>query len=156
MTGLPFWAPLALLGFAPWMIVVQKSINLLYQYWIHTEKIVKLPRWFEFVFNTPSHHRVHHGSDEKYLDRNHAGILIVWDRMFGTFQEEEERPAYGLTKNIGTFNPLRVASHELVAIVRDARSAPDRATLFGYVFRGPGWKPAGAASGDGAAVAEPA
>lgn len=156
MTGLPFWAPLPLLGFAPWMIVTQKAINLLYQYWIHTEKTDRLPACFEKVFNTPSHHRLHHGSDAKYLDRNHAGILIVWDRLFGTFQPEEERPCYGLTKNIETFNPLRVPTHELVAIARDAWNAPDWRQRFGYVFRGPGWKPAGRGGSRAEGLPEPA
>ncbi len=92
MTALPFWAPLALLGFAPWMILLQLSISLIYQFWIHTERVDRLPAPVEFVFNTPSHHRVHHGANEVYLDRNYGGILIVWDRIFGTFQGETERP----------------------------------------------------------------
>ena len=105
MTALPFWAPLALLGFPPWMILTQQAISLIYQFWIHTERIGKLPAPLECVFNTPSHHRVHHGSNEVYLDRNYGGILIVWDRLFGTFQGETERVRYGLTKNIRTFKP---------------------------------------------------
>ena len=105
MTALPFWAPLALLGFAPWMILTQLAISLIYQFWIHTERVKKLPAPFEFFFNTPSHHRVHHGANEVYLDRNYGGILIIWDRIFGTFQGETERPVYGLTQNIRTFRP---------------------------------------------------
>ena len=114
MTALPFWAPLALLGFAPWMILTQQAISLIYQFWIHTERIGRLPAPVEFFFNTPSHHRVHHGANEVYLDRNYGGILIVWDRIFGTFQGETERPRYGLTQNIRTFRPTRVAFHEFV------------------------------------------
>jgi sterol desaturase/sphingolipid hydroxylase (fatty acid hydroxylase superfamily) len=93
MTALPFWAPLALVGFAPWMILLQQSISLIYQFWIHTERVKKLPAPVEFVFNTPSHHRVHHGANEVYLDRNYGGILIVWDRLFGSFQgRDRARP----------------------------------------------------------------
>ena len=108
MTALPFWAGLALLGFAPWMILTQQAISLIYQFWIHTERIRRLPAPVEFVFNTPSHHRVHHGANEIYLDRNYGGILIIWDRLFGTFQGETERVRYGLTKNIRSFKPTRV------------------------------------------------
>ncbi|XXF78708.1 sterol desaturase family protein [Myxococcaceae bacterium GXIMD 01537] len=140
MTGLAFWAPLALLGFHPTMIAVQMSISLLYQYWIHTEAIGRMGP-LEWVLNTPSHHRVHHASDEKYLDKNYAGILIIWDRLFGTFQPEEERPTYGLTKNLQTFNPLRIAFHEYAAIWRDVRKPNPWKVRLGYAFRGPAWKP---------------
>ena len=116
--------------------------NLVYQFWIHTERIGKLPRAFEFVFNTPSHHRVHHASQGGYLDRNFGGILIVWDRLFGSFVPETERPVYGLTKNIDTYNPLRVATHEYAAIARDLRAAGSWRERAGRVFRGPGWQPA--------------
>ena len=136
-----FWAPLALLGFEPWMILLAISWNLLYQFWIHTEKIRLMPRWFELIFNTPSHHRVHHGANEQYLDKNYAGILIIWDRMFGTFEPEGERVRYGLTKNIETFNPVRVAYHEFVAIWRDVRAAKSWRERAGYMFRPPGWTP---------------
>ena len=127
MGGIVFWAWMPLVGFAPWMIFLAMSWNLLYQFWIHTERITKLPRWFEFVFNTPSHHRVHHGSQEQYLDRNYAGILILWDRLLGTFEPERERVCYGLTTNIKTFNPVRVAFHEYVAIWKDMRRTPQAA-----------------------------
>jgi sterol desaturase/sphingolipid hydroxylase (fatty acid hydroxylase superfamily) len=147
MTALPFWAPLALLGFAPWMILTQQAISLIYQFWIHTERVKKMPRWFEFFFNTPSHHRVHHGANEVYLDRNYGGILIVWDRIFGTFQGETERPRYGLTQNISTFRPTRVAFHEFVDLARDVRGARSWRERFGYVFRGPGWSPDGSGGG---------
>ena len=99
----------------------------------------------EFVFNTPSHHRVHHGSNAKYIDRNHGSILIVWDRLFGTFQREDEPVVYGLTKNIETYNPFKVATHELFAIARDVRTASSWRDRAGYVFRGPGWSPTPAA-----------
>jgi sterol desaturase/sphingolipid hydroxylase (fatty acid hydroxylase superfamily) len=116
-------------------------VNLLYQFWIHTEAIGKLWGWFELVFNTPSHHRVHHGSQSQYLDRNYGGVLIVWDRLFRTFEPEGERVKYGLTKNITTHNPLKVATHELVAIAHDVRSARSWRDRAGYVLRGPGWSP---------------
>jgi sterol desaturase/sphingolipid hydroxylase (fatty acid hydroxylase superfamily) len=140
MTGLPFWAPLALLGFHPAMIVTMQSISLLYQYWIHTESIRRLGP-LEWVLNTPSHHRVHHAANPQYLDKNYGGILIIWDRLFGTFQAEEERPVYGLTKNIGTFNPVRIAFHEFAAIVKDLRRPEPLRLRLGRAFRNPAWKP---------------
>jgi sterol desaturase/sphingolipid hydroxylase (fatty acid hydroxylase superfamily) len=141
MTYLPFWIPLALIGIPPWMIILEQSVSLVYQFGIHTERIGRLPRPLELVLNTPSHHRVHHGANEAYLDRNYGGILIVWDRLFGTFQGETERVRYGLTKNIGTHHPVRVAFHEYVAIGRDLRTAGDWRQRLGYLFRGPGWSP---------------
>jgi sterol desaturase/sphingolipid hydroxylase (fatty acid hydroxylase superfamily) len=120
--GLPFWAPLALLGFRPEMILTAKSISLLYQYWIHTEAIDKLGP-LEWVMNTPSHHRVHHGSNPEYLDKNYAGIFIIWDRLFGTFEPERAPVAYGLTKNIDTYNPFRIQLGELAQIGRELLAA---------------------------------
>ncbi|GCD77406.1 hypothetical protein JCM31826_08880 [Thermaurantimonas aggregans] len=137
--GFLFWAWLPLVGFHPLMVMTMQSINLLYQFWIHTEAIDRLPRWFEWIFNTPSHHRVHHSSEPRYLDRNHAGIFIIWDRLFGTFVPEDHRPTYGLTKNIDTYNPFRIAFHEWGDIVRDVRSAPNLRAAFLYLFGPPGW-----------------
>lgn len=134
-----FWIWLPLIGFHPVMVVAMQSISLIYQFWIHTETIGKLPRPIEFIFNTPSHHRVHHGSDAKYLDRNHAGILIIWDRIFGTFQEEEERPTYGLTTNLNTYNPFRIAFHEWADLWRDFRQPLPLKDRLGYLFGPPGW-----------------
>ena len=142
MTGLPFWLPLALLGLPPWMIFLQQSISLIYQFFLHTERVDRLPRPIEWLFNTPSHHRVHHGSNLSYLDRNYAGVLIVWDRMFGTFEPEGERVVYGLTKNIETYNPVRVAFGEYAAIWQDVRAAKGWRQRLGYVLRRPGWSPA--------------
>jgi sterol desaturase/sphingolipid hydroxylase (fatty acid hydroxylase superfamily) len=141
MTGLPFWLPLALLGLPPWMIFLQQSISLIYQFFLHTERVDRLPRPIEWVFNTPSHHRVHHGSNFSYLDRNYGGILIGWDRLFGTFAPEGERVVYGLTKNIGTYNPVRVAFGEYAAIWRDVRAAHGWRQRLGYVLHRPGWSP---------------
>lgn len=139
-TSLLFFPPLALLGVAPWMIMVSGGINLIYQYWIHTELIGRLPRWFEAVFNTPSHHRVHHGANPEYLDKNYAGVLILWDRLFRTFTPETAPVVYGLTTNIHTFNPFRIAFHEYVAIARDVRAARDWRHRLNLVVRGPGWR----------------
>lgn len=135
------WAPLPLLGVPPWMVFTSFSISLVYQFWIHTERIGKLPRIIEFVFNTPSHHRVHHGMDPQYLDRNYGGILIIWDRLFGTFQPELFRPHYGLTKPVDTFNIWKLETFEYVAIARDVRAASRWRDRFGYVFGPPGWTP---------------
>lgn len=135
-------APLILLGFSPGMVIFVGGINLVYQFWIHTEAITRLPRWFEAVMNTPSHHRVHHGRNARYLDANYAGVFIVWDKMFGTFVPEldEERPDYGLVHNIATFNPLRVAFHEWVAMLRDAvRPGLTLRQRLGYLLAPPGW-----------------
>ncbi len=141
-TSLPFWLPLALLGFEPWMILLAQSWNLLYQFFIHTERVDKLWRPLEAVLNTPSHHRVHHGSNQQYLDRNYGGILILWDRLFGTFEPEGERVVYGLTKNLGTNRLTTVAFHEFAAIWSDVRRAVSWRARFGYVFKHPGWSPA--------------
>jgi len=142
-TGFIFWVPLPLLGFPIEMILIQKSISLLYQYWLHTELIGKLG-WFETVFNTPSHHRVHHGRNPIYLDRNHAGIFIIWDKMFGTFEPEAAAVDYGLTKNIHTYNPVRIAFHEWYAMLRDAWSAKTWRGRLGYLLMPPGWTEDGA------------
>ena len=141
MTALPFWAPLALLGFAPWMILMQLAISLTYQFWIHTERIKSLSAPVEFFFNTPSHHRVHHGANEVYLDRNYGGILIIWDRLFGSFEPEGEQVRYGLTTNIETFRPLKVAFGEYAALWHDLRAVRSWRTRFALLFHGPGWRP---------------
>ncbi|UKJ09153.1 sterol desaturase family protein [Solitalea lacus] len=134
-----FWMWMPLVGFTPTMIATMMSISLLYQFWIHTEMIKQMPRLIEFIFNTPAHHRVHHASDVKYLDRNHAGILIIWDRMFGTFIKEDVHPTYGLTKNIETYNPFRIAFDEWGTVFKDVWNAPTWKAKFGYLFGPPGW-----------------
>ena len=123
LTVWPFYLPLIACGVHPAALAFCSSANLVYQFWVHTERVGRLPRPFEYVLNTPSHHRVHHASQGGYLDRNFGGILIVWDRLFGSFTAETERPVFGLTKNITTHNPLRVATHEYAAIARDVRAA---------------------------------
>jgi sterol desaturase/sphingolipid hydroxylase (fatty acid hydroxylase superfamily) len=134
--------PLVLLGFHPYLIAFVGGLNLVYQFWIHTEAIDKMPRWFEAVFNTPSHHRVHHATNARYLDANYAGTLIIWDRMFGTFvpEQREDSPRYGLVSDIATFNPFRVAFHEWIAMAKDA-IRPDLSIRqrLAYLFAPPGW-----------------
>ncbi|OKH92846.1 sterol desaturase family protein [Streptomyces uncialis] len=141
LTVWPFYLPLILCGVHPAALAFCSSVNLVYQFWVHTERVGKLPRAVEYVLNTPSHHRVHHASQGGYLDRNFGGILIVWDRLFGSFAPETERPVYGLTKNITTHNPLRVATHEYAAIARDLRAARTWGDRAGHLLRGPGWQP---------------
>jgi sterol desaturase/sphingolipid hydroxylase (fatty acid hydroxylase superfamily) len=139
------WLPLAFLGFPPAMIAIEKGISLVYQFWIHTEAIRKLPAPIEAVFNTPSHHRVHHARNPRYLDRNYAGILIIWDKMFGSFEpERDEEPCrYGVVKNLGDFNILRVAFHEWAAIGGDLWRSRSPREVVGYLFGPPGWSPDG-------------
>jgi sterol desaturase/sphingolipid hydroxylase (fatty acid hydroxylase superfamily) len=135
-------APLILLGFHPAMVLFVGGLNLIYQFWIHTEAIGRLPRWVEAVMNTPSHHRVHHGRNARYLDANYAGVFIVWDKLFGTFVAEDDREKvdYGLVHNLGTFNPLRVAFHEWVAIFRDVtRPGLTLRQRLMYAVAPPGW-----------------
>ncbi|WP_241153696.1 sterol desaturase family protein [Nocardioides pantholopis] len=138
---LVIWAPLPLLGVPPALVFFGFSVSLVYQFFVHTERIRTLWRPIELVFNTPSHHRVHHGSDPEYLDRNYGGILIVWDRLFGSFQPELHRPTYGLTTPVGTYHVLRLQTHEYAAIARDVRATPRLRDKLGYVFGPPGWRP---------------
>jgi sterol desaturase/sphingolipid hydroxylase (fatty acid hydroxylase superfamily) len=137
--------PMPLLGFTARQTRVAGQLNLLYQYWIHTEAIDRLPAPVERVLNTPSHHRVHHGANRQYLDKNYGGILILWDRLFGTFEPEVRRVKYGLTKNIGTYNPLRIAYHEFADIARDVVRAKGLRAKWHHVFGRPGWAPAATA-----------
>ena len=134
-----FWAWMPLVGFHPIWILFMQQISLIYQFWIHTETVHKLPAPVEFIFNTPAHHRVHHGSDLKYLDKNHAGILIIWDRLFGSFQPEEERPVYGLTKNIESYNPALIAFKTWGELFRKALNSGSVKNGFHYFIKPPGW-----------------
>jgi len=138
-----FHLPLALIGFDPVMIFVAEIIVQIYQTLLHTEVIKKLPRPIEAVFNTPSHHRVHHGANPQYIDKNYAGIFIIWDRMFGTFEEEDEPVRYGLTKSLDSINPFVVFFHGLTNLGRNVLGAKDFKTALAYVFRPPGWEPDG-------------
>ena len=135
------WLPLPLIGMPPWLIYGAFSLNLIYQFFSHTERIDRLPRPVELILNTPSHHRVHHGSDPIYLDRNYGGVLIIWDRIFGTFQAELHRPTYGLTTPVDTYNVVTLQFHEYAAILRDLQHATTWRARLGYVFGPPGWSP---------------
>ena len=138
--------PQVVMGFHPAFIAFVGGVNLVYQFWIHTEAIDRMPRWYEAVFNTPSHHRVHHGRNARYLDANYAGILIIWDRMFGSFVPELERdkPDYGLVAPLGSFNPLWVAVHEYWALLKDLWTDNWRIWRWpGHLFAPPGWDPGG-------------
>jgi sterol desaturase/sphingolipid hydroxylase (fatty acid hydroxylase superfamily) len=134
-----FWAWLPLLGIEPAMIVFMKALSVIYQFWLHTEMIRKMPGWFEVFFNTPSHHRVHHGSDIDYLDKNHGGFLIIWDKLFGTFQKETHKTIYGLTKKISSTNPFIIAVHEWKNLFKDLKKANKLKDYLNYIFNSPGW-----------------
>lgn len=138
--GWIFRLPLLLIGFHPAMVAFVGALNLIYQFWFHTEAIQKCPRWFEAIMNTPSHHRVHHATNPRYLDANYAGVFIIWDRMFGTFvaESEEEPVRYGIVRQLGTFNLLWSVFHEWIGIARDVWSAPWQHKL-AYLWRPPGW-----------------
>jgi sterol desaturase/sphingolipid hydroxylase (fatty acid hydroxylase superfamily) len=136
------WLPLPLLGVPPSLVFTMHSLHLLYGLLVHTEKIGKLPRSIEAVFVTPSHHRVHHGTDPEYLDKNYGSVLIVWDRLFRSFQPEIRRPVYGLTKQLETHSVWWIQVHEFVQMVRDVRAARSWHARAGYLFGPPGWRPA--------------
>lgn len=136
-----FYLPLAVLGFSGYAFLFVKGLNLIYQFWIHTEAIDKMPRWFEFIFNTPSHHRVHHGRNPKYIDKNHAGTLMIWDRMFGTFQREEEKPTYGVTKPTNTWNPVWANVMPVVDMIKQISSTPGVFNKVKVLCYKPGWQP---------------
>ena len=136
-----YFIPLAIIGFEALDIVFMYAATQVYGFWVHTETIGKLPTWIEFIFVTPSHHRVHHASNREYLDANMGMVLIIWDRIFGTFKPELEgvKPVFGLTKNIYSFNPLKVVFHEWHSILRDLRRTKSIRNKFKYIFGRPGW-----------------
>ncbi|MEZ4684605.1 MAG: sterol desaturase family protein [Bacteroidia bacterium] len=136
-----FYVPIALMGFDNAWFLTVVGINLVYQFWIHTEAINRFPPWIEFVFNTPSHHRVHHGRDPKYIDKNHAGVFIIWDRIFGTFQKEEEKPTYGITTPINSWNPVYAQVQHFGTIYRDLGKMKGLKNKFRLLFNKPGWYP---------------
>lgn len=136
-----FSLPIAFLGFDTLDFALISALNTLYQFWIHTE-LVKKMGWFEYIFNTPSHHRVHHGRNPKYIDKNHAGSLIIWDKMFGTFQAEEERPVYGITKPINSWNAVWANFSHYSDMMREMRMIPSWGDRIRYMFKKPGWLPA--------------
>lgn len=136
-------APMVLFGFHPAYVFFVGGLNLVYQFWIHTEGIDKLPRWVEAVFNTPSHHRVHHAINPRYLDANYAGVFITWDKVFGSFvpERDDDKPEYGIVKPLGTYNPILVAFHELISLIRDCASDGLRPDLWlRRAWNAPGWQ----------------
>ncbi|MFZ5972464.1 MAG: sterol desaturase family protein [Bacteroidota bacterium] len=135
-----FSLPLAVIGFDTLDFALMSAFNTLYQFWIHTETINKMG-WFEYVFNTPSHHRVHHGRNPKYIDKNHAGTLIIWDKLFGTFQEEEERPTYGITKPINSWNAVWANFSHYATMAEELKMIPRWSDKIRYLFKKPGWLP---------------
>jgi sterol desaturase/sphingolipid hydroxylase (fatty acid hydroxylase superfamily) len=139
--GFVFWLWMPIVGFPPAMIMTMGALSLLYQFWIHTE-LVRSVGAFELILNTPSHHRVHHAANPKYIDRNHGGTLIVWDKLFGSYEPEDlaDAPRFGLTKNIHTYNPIRIAFHEWADMGRDVWNAPGWRNKLLYAFGNPGWR----------------
>jgi sterol desaturase/sphingolipid hydroxylase (fatty acid hydroxylase superfamily) len=135
-----FFLPLIFIGFHPFAVIGMLGVNLFYQFFIHTELVSRLGP-LEWILNTPAHHRVHHASNPACLDKNYGGILIVWDRLFGTWEPEDERVRYGLTTQLETFHPVRVAFHEYLALAHDVRAARGWRTKAQVLLRGPGWAP---------------
>jgi len=134
-----FWVWMPFIGLEPGMVMLIKSLSLVYQFCTHTEVIKKLPLWFEFIFNTPSHHRVHHGSNLIYLDKNYGAVLIIWDRIFQTYQPEKFKPKYGLTKNIQSNNPFIIVFNEWINMFKDLRKGKGFKDCWNYIFNAPGW-----------------
>lgn len=132
-----FFIPAMMMGFDPFVFFICHQIEVLYQFWIHTEYIRKLPKPIEFIFTTPSHHRVHHAINEKYIDKNYGSTFIIWDRMFGTFQPEEEQADYGITKPVNSYNPVFLVFHEWMDIFRDIFKAKSWKEAYIYAFARP-------------------
>jgi sterol desaturase/sphingolipid hydroxylase (fatty acid hydroxylase superfamily) len=132
-----FFLPAVMIGFDPVVFFICHQIAVLYQFWIHTEYIRKMPAWFEFFFTTPSHHRVHHAINPHYLDKNYGSTFIIWDRIFGTFQPEDEQPIYGITEPVNTYNPVTLVFHEFVDMVRDLRRSKSLKEAWLMVFGRP-------------------
>jgi sterol desaturase/sphingolipid hydroxylase (fatty acid hydroxylase superfamily) len=139
-----FLIPVCWVGFDPRAVMLMYAANLLYQFWLHTEAVGRLG-FLEWFLNTPSHHRVHHAIEPEYLDRNYGGVLIIWDKLFGTFAAERESGprTYGLVRQIDSLNPVKIAFAEWAALCRDMRSAKSAGEILAYAFRAPGWKPGG-------------
>lgn len=138
-----FYAPVVLLGFDPLMALAAIELNLIYMYWLHTRKIGKLHPWFEYCFSTPSHHRVHHGCNVQYLDRNYGGTFIVFDRLFGSFEEEKEEVIFGLPEQLHTYNPIKATFHGWIDLGRDVLQTPGLFNKLALFIRPPGWAPNG-------------
>jgi len=137
-----FYLPLAVVGFSPASFLTIASLQTLYQFWIHTKLIDKMHPAFEYVFNTPSHHRVHHGVNPKYIDKNHGGTLIIFDRWFGTFQAEDEEVVYGITKQTNSWNPVWVNFEYWIDLFKEAFRVHTIKNFILMMVKAPGWKPA--------------
>jgi len=125
------------MGFHPLVFLIVHQLEVLYQFWLHTELIKKLPKPIEFIFTTPSHHRVHHSTNPKYIDKNYGSTLIIWDRIFGTFQKEEEKPVYGITKPVNSYNPFYLVFHEWIAVGKDLWKAKSIKGAWHILFGSP-------------------
>lgn len=134
-----FYIPIAFLGFDGLTIMFMYAVNQFYQFFLHTETINRLPKWYETIFVTPSHHRVHHASNIEYLDKNMGQVLIIWDKLFGTFAEENTKPVYGLTQNLNTFHPFKVIFNEFYKIKNDIKRPVPISVKLKYLFNPPGW-----------------
>ena len=141
LTWFLFYVLLAVLGVPPVVYLLSYAVNRLYQFWIHTEYIDRTPAWFEWIFNTPSHHRVHHGVDEAYLDKNYGAVLIIWDRLFGTFEREAQRPTYGTTNQLKSYNPVWANFEHFVVCGKLMRAAPRWRDKLWVWFAHPAWRP---------------
>ncbi len=141
-----FWVWMPFIGIDPYMAVFTKSASVIYQFWLHTETIKKLPKWIEAIFNTPSHHRVHHSSDVEYLDKNHGGTLIIWDKFFGTYKEETIQPAYGLRSDFDSCDAVKIILSEWIKIKNDLKKTKKFSLRLKYLFNPPGWSPDGSSA----------
>ena len=132
-----FFIPVVLAGFHPVVFFICHQIEVLYQFWIHTEYIRKLPRPIEYIFTTPSHHRVHHARNDRYIDKNYGSTFIIWDRIFGTFQPEEEQADYGITKPVNSYNPVYLCFHEWIDIAKDVKNSTSLREAYAMLFTRP-------------------
>lgn len=138
-----FYVGAVLIGFDPLMVMVALQINLIYMFWVHLRRFPKMHPAIEWLFVTPSHHRVHHAANIRYLDKNYSGTFIVWDRIFGTFAEEIEAPEFGIVQQLRHNNPIRASFESWVALAGDVWRAKGIGNKFGYLFKPPGWAPDG-------------
>lgn len=144
-----FYVPMAVLGFSPWMFLAVAQLNLVYQFWVHTQAIGKLPRWYEYIFSTPSHHRVHHAINPQYIDKNHGGVFILFDRWFSTFEEEKETPVYGTVKPVASFNPIYSNFKYYLQLMKESFKAYGLKNKIKVWIARPGWYPSTATTPEG-------
>ena len=135
-----FFTPLMLIGVSPEITLAMYAVDLAYQYFVHTESVRKLPAWYEYIFVTPSHHRVHHGRNAQYIDKNYGGVLIVFDRLFGTFAAEEEKVEYGIVRQVHSYNILTLNFHEFIDMLRDIAKPGPIAQRLKHIWAPPEWE----------------